>query len=180
MSPLPPPTETSHITTGGVDIDVERDNKYHGAKNQECCIHFKPRDRETEDGASGSLITRHGSVSLCPEVSASQCLTSLPTKESRVTAEALGTLGEGRPAWGLSGPGSEGAAACWLGCEQRERQRLALSLSPEGLGETGQGSLELAPLAGSLGKLVPRFDGFSVVLTKHMKGSGALAQPVLS
>ena len=51
-------------------------------------------------------------------------------------------------------------------------------LSPEGLGETGQGSLELAPLAGSLGEPVP-LDGFSMVLTKYMKGTVPLAEPVL-
>lgn len=126
------------------------------------------------------MITRHGSVSLCPEVSASQCLTSSPTKESRVTAEALGTLGEGRPGLGALWARQEGAA-CWLGCEQRERQRLALSLSPEGLGETGQGSLELAPLAGSLGKLVPRFGWILRGADKTHEGLSAFssASPVL-
>lgn len=95
-------------------------------------------------GSGGSLVTVHGSVSVGPEVSASQCLTSSTAKEGRVTVEPLGTLGEGRPGLGALWARQEGAA-CWLGCEQRERQRLALSLSPEGLGETGQGSLELAP-----------------------------------
>ena len=53
-------------------------------------------------GSRGSSVTVHESVSVGPEVSASQCLISSPTKESRVTVEPLGTLGEGRLGLGLS------------------------------------------------------------------------------
>ena len=53
-------------------------------------------------GSRGSLVTVHESVSVGPEVSASQCLISSPRKESRVTVEPLGTLGEGRLGLGLS------------------------------------------------------------------------------
>ena len=53
-------------------------------------------------GSRGSLVTvlESLSVSVGLEVSASQCLISSPTKESGVTVEPLGTLGEGRPGLG--------------------------------------------------------------------------------
>lgn len=59
-------------------------------------------------GSRGSLVTVHESVSVGPEVSASQCLISSPTKESRVTAEPLGTLGEVRPGLGALWAKQEG------------------------------------------------------------------------
>lgn len=104
----------------------------------------------------------------------------LPYKGKQRTAEALGTLGEGRPGLGAFWARQEGAA-CWLGCEQRRGRGWLPASHLKDFGETGQGSLELAPLAGSLGKLVPRFGWISGGADKkHMKGSVPLAQPVLS
>ena len=118
---MPPPKEANHKPQE-VDVGVERDNKYHGAKRiKSATFILSPVTEKLGKAGTGSsrggLITVHGSVSVGPEVSSSECLMFSPTKESRVTAGPLGTLGEVRRGLGTLWVGQEGGA-CWLGCEQ--------------------------------------------------------------
>lgn len=66
------------------------------------------------------MVTAHGSVSVGPEVSASQCLTSSTAKEGRGQLNPWNP-GEGRPGLGALWARQEGAA-CWLGCKAGEAE----------------------------------------------------------